>query len=442
MPRSILGKFWKSVIHFEDEKDRTRKVQFDVSAISNQTIRTVSFPDADVTIPSGTIMSTTAKQTLTNKTIALGSNTITGTEAQFNASLAADSQWFAVLSTSWSTHANGVALFTGTNGKLTYNSEIKYENDGLNLIDNRFGEYGLQVTNSSTGATAYARVDISADSGTLETVVYPAAKSTSGAEVADAALIRAASTLAGGLNIVAAGASAGVGFYAGGSAAGDLVCTFASDQSATFAGTVATPADMAADEMILSDLTNKGLKVGDISSSTYPWRDITGQILIRGSGPTDPSWTQITGGTFWAYDFAISDLAWVWFHIPHDIVPGSDIHLHVHWLPSGTDVNTVKWEFTYSHALGFNQAAFDNTGTVITAEEAGPGVARQHMITETAAITIASLTEPDGLLAVRLSRLTNGGTDNTDTIFVLNADVHYQSTNIGTLNKAPGFYGT
>jgi hypothetical protein len=130
------------------------------------------------------------------------------------------------------------------------------------------------------------------------------------------------------------------------------------------------------------------------------------------------------------------------FHIPHDIVPGADIHLHVHWLPSGTDVNTVKWEFSYTFAKGFDQEAFDSAGSTISCEEAGPGVAYQHMVTETAAITISELTEPDGILHVRVKRVTNGGTDNADTIFMLTSDVHYQSTNIATIGKAPSFYGT
>jgi hypothetical protein len=62
------------------------------------------------------------------------------------------------------------------------------------------------------------------------------------------------------------------------------------------------------------------------------------------------------------------------------------------------------------------------------------------MVTETEAITIAGLTEPDGILYLHLSRITNGGTNNTDTIFVTTADVHYQSTNMPTTGKAPGFY--
>ena len=130
---------------------------------------------------------------------------------------------------------------------------------------------------------------------------------------------------------------------------------------------------------------------------------------------------------------------WINYHIPHDYVVGTDIYLHVHWLPSGTDTNSVKWQFDYTYAKGHNQAAFDPDGTTISAEESPPGVAYQHMVTETVAITVADM-EPDGMLKVHIKRVTNGGTDNANTIFVDTADVHYQSNNLATPNRSPNFY--
>lgn len=181
------------------------------------------------------------------------------------------------------------------------------------------------------------------------------------------------------------------------------------------------------------------MKLGTETSSGYGWRDITGQVVTR-IGATNPTWTQIGSGPFFAYAFAVNDECTVGFHIPHDIVPGSNIHLHCHWLPSGTSTNNVKWEWYYSFAKGFNQEAFNTTGTAITAEQAGPGTAYQHMVTETAAITIASLTEPDGFLLVRMKRVAPTGDANADTIYVITTDVHYQSTNLPTAGKAPNFY--
>ena len=196
----------------------------------------------------------------------------------------------------------------------------------------------------------------------------------------------------------------------------------------------------ATDGIIFTNTSGKGIQLGDGSSEAFGWRDITGQIDTRVGG-TNPTWTQIGAGPFYAYAFGVNDECWIHYHIPHDIVPSTDIHLHCHWLPSGTDANNVKWEWYYSFAKGFDQAAFNTTGTQITAEQAGPGTAYQHMVTETTGITISGLTEPDGFLMTRMRRVTNGGTENTDTIYVLTADVHYQSTGIlTTANKAPDFY--
>ena len=56
-----------------DSTDNTKQVAFDASAVSGSTTRTLAVPDA-----SDTLTLLAATQTLTNKTIALGSNTITG----------------------------------------------------------------------------------------------------------------------------------------------------------------------------------------------------------------------------------------------------------------------------------------------------------------------------------------------------------------------------
>lgn len=209
---------------------------------------------------------------------------------------------------------------------------------------------------------------------------------------------------------------------------------------------LAVSGGVTADSLTVTDVyrdvtSGEGDKFGTPASSDFGWADITAPISVRGVAATDPSWTQISTGPFYAFAFGVGDYVWQPFHVPHDIVPGSDVHFHVHWLPSGTDSNTVKWQFDYAYAKGFNQEAFDPAGASVTAEQAGPGVAYQHMVTESDAVTISGLTEPDGIIYVRFGRVTNGGTDNTDTIYVLTADIHYQSTGMpATKNKAPNFY--
>jgi hypothetical protein len=188
----------------------------------------------------------------------------------------------------------------------------------------------------------------------------------------------------------------------------------------------------------------KGFTLGLRDEDDFGWRDITAPIELRGTGANDPAFTRnLGGGPFAAYKFDLNDEAWLYFHIPHDIVVpagGATVHIHVHWKSDGVDVaNTVKWEWTYSHAKGFGQEAMNMTGTTVTAEQASAGQ-WYPMVTESAGLTISNLTEPDGILEVYMRRITNGAVDVTDGIYVTTCDVHYQSTNLATPGKAPNFW--
>ena len=176
-----------------------------------------------------------------------------------------------------------------------------------------------------------------------------------------------------------------------------------------------------------------------VKSFNDGWRDITADVTVRGTGANDPNWAQITGN-FYAYNFALNDRCWMNFHVPHDYVKGTDIYLHAHWLPDGVDTDTVRWQFEYSYAHGHDQEAFGlGSSTTVTADQVVGGTQYQHYVTETAAQTITDM-EPDGIIMVCITRVTNGGTDNSDNIFLLTCDVHYQSNDHGTLNRAPDFY--
>lgn len=172
------------------------------------------------------------------------------------------------------------------------------------------------------------------------------------------------------------------------------------------------------------------------------WRDIIGTYRNPSTAANAPTWAQIGSGPFYAWKFGLNDIQTYYFHIPHDYSPGTNLFLHAHWLPSGTNTQQVKWEFTYSFAKGFNQGAFNTTGTTVSVAEAGPGVAYRHMVTEIASGSSISGSgiEVDGILMVVLKRITNGGTDNTDDIFLLMSDVHYQANTFATKNRAPDFY--
>lgn len=66
----------------QDEADNTKQLQLQLSGITTATTRTLTVPNT-----SDTLAVLALAQTLTNKTLALGSNTISGTTAQFNTAL-------------------------------------------------------------------------------------------------------------------------------------------------------------------------------------------------------------------------------------------------------------------------------------------------------------------------------------------------------------------
>jgi hypothetical protein len=190
-------------------------------------------------------------------------------------------------------------------------------------------------------------------------------------------------------------------------------------------------------------INRQGAKFGTATVNDFGWGDILGEINVRGTGAADPSWTQIGTTIFYDYKFDVNDECWINFHVPHDYAPGTDIYFHTHWTADGTNDQTVKWQFEFAYADGYGNFFSTPfplaTPTTITAEEAAAGNPFVHMITESAAVTITGM-EVDGMIKVKLKRITNGGTDNTDAIFLMMSDIHYQTTGIPTKNRNPNFY--
>lgn len=185
-----------------------------------------------------------------------------------------------------------------------------------------------------------------------------------------------------------------------------------------------------------------GIKV-DLANPSFGWRDLIGDINVKGSGASDPSFSTYTGTALRAYQFSATSEKEVFivYHVPHDYAPGTDIHFHAHWSNAEAAPNTgdVVWGFDYAFAKGFNQEAFPAL-TSITVTQACPATRYQHNIAETVAVTIAGM-EVDGLIIVRGYRKAADAADTcTDAVFLHTMDIHYQSTNMTTKNKAPNFY--
>jgi hypothetical protein len=200
------------------------------------------------------------------------------------------------------------------------------------------------------------------------------------------------------------------------------------------------------DILTFEKAAGNGIKV-DTTTPTYPWHDMLGTIDVRGIGGNDPAWAVFRNGIR-AYQFGINDECWVVFHLLHDYVPGTDIYLHTHWAHNSAAVasGSVTWSFECTYAKGHNQAAFPATVTTTVTQSAST-TQYQHMIAETvistaggsATLLDSSTFETDGLIMVRCSLTGNTMSAATDPFLFL-LDCHYQSTGIGTKQKAPNFF--
>lgn len=166
------------------------------------------------------------------------------------------------------------------------------------------------------------------------------------------------------------------------------------------------------------------------------WRDLLCALQPPASGVTIPVMTAIGASGMQMPVWQVNDAMYFAWHIPHDVNPAKEVYMHAHWCVDGTNVQPVKWEFTWWYASGYGRGAwaFGAVGTITSVQQAATGVAFTHLIAETAAITIPAL-EVDGLIQVRLRRVTNGGVENVNNVFCNQADLHYQAITPGTVNR-------
>lgn len=84
---------WADTMTIGDAADLTKELRFELSAITTGTTRVITVPDANVTIPSGTLVTEAGTQTLTNKTLTAatlgGTTNLTGGQIAFPASQSA-----------------------------------------------------------------------------------------------------------------------------------------------------------------------------------------------------------------------------------------------------------------------------------------------------------------------------------------------------------------
>lgn len=207
--------------------------------------------------------------------------------------------------------------------------------------------------------------------------------------------------------------------------------------------------------LIFDKASGNGIKV-DTTTPTFPWVDLLGNVTIRSIGANDPTFNVYRGNLRqFQFSQAVMNEVYLEFHLPHDYVKGSDIYIHTHWSQITVDTGgpagapgDVKWYFEVSYAKGHNQAAFSAPITTSVVQTAS-GTQYQHMLAEvqlsagspSASQLDSDDLEPDGVILVRCYRDPADAADTLDQgPFLHYVDIHYQSTGIGTKQKAPNFY--
>ncbi len=193
-----------------------------------------------------------------------------------------------------------------------------------------------------------------------------------------------------------------------------------------------------------------GIKIGPHGGDDFGWHDLVGNLQVYGSG-TEATRNTYRGGIK-ALQFTVADSAYIDFHIPHDHVPGTNIHIHAHWSHAATTVTggSVTFGFECMYAKGHNQAVFPAPVTITVAQNAST-TQYQHMIAETVAsvsggsgvLLDMDLLEADGLIQCRVYLDANNMTVSGGGVpepFIHAVDIHYQSTNVATKNRSPSFY--
>ena len=255
--------------------------------------------------------------------------------------------------------------------------------------------------------------------------------------------------------------SANNGIYSQATGYMDLFATTAVRIGNSSAGAPSTYLQIAPDgttsvvgaNLVLPKTTGIGIKV-DTASPTFGWRDIEGQQLPDVVGTNRPTMSAFIGGSVRANAYTAGDKMDCQFHIPHDYVPGTHLYFHVHWAHNGTAISgNIVFTLAFTYAKGHNQANYASEKTLtITYDTVNITTTPRyrHRIDEVQGSTSggsgttldSDAIEIDGIIQLNLTVTTiptiTGGSP--DEPFVMCVDLHYQSSNIASKQKAPAFY--
>lgn len=181
-------------------------------------------------------------------------------------------------------------------------------------------------------------------------------------------------------------------------------------------------------------------------NGNFIWKDLSGEFTVRNlSGGNNPTWGTIFDNLQGlVFSASTMNQVWVNFHINHDIALGTKVYPHIHWLPLTNASGTVRWGIEYSVAKGHGQQVFHPSVTVYVNHTIPANSFKKHFVSEVSEADAIPPTniEPDSFVKVRVFRDAKNALDTyPGEVHAWFADLHYQAERIGTMNKAPNFFG-
>lgn len=178
--------------------------------------------------------------------------------------------------------------------------------------------------------------------------------------------------------------------------------------------------------------------------STYGWHDLIGSV--RSDLALNPATPTAYIGGIRQPMFDIGNEEVREFHIPHHYAVGTNLFIHAHWSHNSTLVTEggVTWQFECMSARGHDTDAF-YTPVVINVTQSASTERYRHLIAEVQLSEQGGVSmldndwiDVDGLIVVSC-RLTGNTLTGGAKPFLHSFDIHMQTTNVGTKNKAPDF---
>lgn len=207
------------------------------------------------------------------------------------------------------------------------------------------------------------------------------------------------------------------------------------------------------DNIVITKNPGYGIKV-DNTNPSFGWKDLIPYMLPDLIGVNSPTLTVFRGGSVRRYSYTTNDKMDLEYHIPHDYVPGTDVFFHIHWAHNGTAISgNLVVTFTYTYSKGHAQDIFSaektitityNTVNITTTPRWVHRIDEVQFSSIGGSVTLldTNLLEPDGVIGGCITvtgiPIITGGTPNNPYIFF--SDIHYQSTQLATKQKAPNFY--